>query len=111
MEKIFMKLIISIAIGAIVGLIAEQQNKVIKYYVIAGEPALIPISKAIYDEGVLKDSSKYLKEEIFNTQLFFYYGGLSGAGLIIILLLPNLINRSSNVKRSFKIGDSIEYDL
>lgn len=111
MEKIFIKLIISIAIGAIVGLIAEQQNKVIKYYVIAGEPTLIPISKAIYDDGVLKDSSKYLREEIFNAQVFFYYGGLSGAGLIIILLLPNLINRSSNVKRSFKKGDSIEFDL
>ena len=104
MNKLTIKIILSLAIGILVGTIAGnlESNKIKTYFISVSDKE---ISKEKFNLIIKRNktngitSSNYtdlLKKSVFNKELGFYYGSTTSSSLIIILLAVTLLKKKDH---------------
>ena len=95
MERLFSKLIIAIAVGILVGTVigGMEKNQKVEYYFINDTTQEVSedFYKRLNEDSDMKWREKVFKKTTFNKDLAFYYGAITGATLMILLLIPYLI--------------------
>lgn len=96
MKKTLAKVIISIAIGIIVGEYFGNTNEIIKYYYLDGSKT--EVSENQYYEDINNEHFKddLIKESHFNFSSFLTYGLSTTSILLIVFFVGDLLKKNEN---------------
>lgn len=98
MKEILAKLLVSIALGIITGMIVGglEKNQIQNYYFSYDGP-VTEISADLYENQIAKPEQriKVFKKSLFNKELAIYYGSIAGASFAVIFMLPVLFKRKA----------------
>lgn len=96
MKKTLAKVIISIAIGIIVGEYFGNTNEINKYYFLSSPKREISESKYIHYSADKELHKNIIKESHFNFSSFLTYGLSTTSILLIVFFVGDLLKKNEN---------------